>query len=85
MAGAATGGWAEKGGSCVLTLRASTRSAASMRVRVEIWSTMAEILGFVGGGGAEDEAGVVVASAEAKRAAEKERTATRELRAGCQR
>ena len=63
----------------MLTLRASTRSAASMRVRVEIWSTIAEILELVGGGGAEDEAGVVEASAAATRAAEKDRTETREL------
>jgi len=63
-----------------LTLRASTRSAASMRVSVEIWSTIAEILGFVGGGGAEAEAGVGVASAETNRAAEKARTERRELR-----
>lgn len=62
-----------------LTLRASTKSAASMRVRVEIWSTIAEIFEFVGGGGAEDEARVVVASAEVKRAAENDRTPTREL------
>ena len=50
-------------------MSASTRSAASRRVRVEIWSTMAEILGARveeggGGGGVEEAAAGVGAALE---------------------
>lgn len=47
------------------TLSASTRSAASNRVSVEIWSTIAEILGLseAGGGGGVDDAAAGVGSA----------------------
>lgn len=48
---------------CV-TLRASTRSAASKRVSLEISSTIELILGESGGGGAEEEEGVGVGSAD---------------------
>lgn len=56
-------------------MRAETRSAASRRVRVEIWSTMAEILGAraEGGGGGVDDAAAGVGAARATGAEEKAR------------
>lgn len=56
-------------------MRASTRSAASRRVKAEIWSTMVASLGErFAGGGVEDE-GSVVGSAERREDEAKERTA----------